>query len=312
MQSIAKIIVGSKLHGLNTKSSDTDLIHVFIPSIEDFLTRRYSDSFSVTNNEENLESKHFSIHQYIGMLLGGDTNALDALFSSKGNWVDHSYIWLELHENRHRFLSKNMRSMIGYARGQASKYSVKASRLETLHKVLEKLKEAGEEDKIASIANSFSGLEHVVMGIGDGGVRYVEVCGRQLQFTADVKQYIKTIESALIAYGHRTHLNQSKNKGTDWKAMSHALRVLSVYERILEYGTFSYPLPNTALLMAVKLGKIEADVVSKMLDEKLDRIEKLQNESELPETPDYDYANTFILNTMSEYAIKELVGRKGD
>lgn len=308
MQSIAKIIVGSRLHGLNTKDSDTNILHVYIPPVEDLLTRQYSDSFSVTNKEEKTEIKNFSLYQYIGMLLGGDTNALDALFSSKGNWIDHCHIWLELHENRHRFLSKNMRSMVGYARGMASKYSIKASRLETLQKVLKKLKSVEGDTKVSEIANSFSGFEHVVMGIGDGGVRYVEICGRQLQFTAEVKQYIHTIKSALIAYGSRTYINQTKNKGTDWKAMSHALRILLVYERILRYGTFSYPLPETPLLMAVKLGKLEADVVSKMLDEKLDIIERLQEESSLPDSPDEEYANTFILNTMSDYVLRGLQG----
>ena len=87
-QVIYLTLTGSKLFGLNTESSDTDIKGIFIPSKEDLLLQQVKDTYSFSTGSNNTKNTNkdidlclFSIHHFLKNLEKGETNSIDIFFS---------------------------------------------------------------------------------------------------------------------------------------------------------------------------------------------------------------------------------------
>lgn len=100
-------------------------------SLEDIILKRGSNVFSEqsnptsrnSNKDLDFESKELRI--FIRDCLGGQTYALNLLFSPKNMWLEHDPIWEEIQENRHKLVTNKLKPFLGYIRGQKDKYSKK-------------------------------------------------------------------------------------------------------------------------------------------------------------------------------------------
>ena len=79
-------ITGSKLYGLETNDSDTDIKGIFIPSKKDLILQKMINIYSADTNKKKNESKDidftlFSIHHFLNKLKNSETNSVEMYFS---------------------------------------------------------------------------------------------------------------------------------------------------------------------------------------------------------------------------------------
>ena len=296
-RTLVRMVFGSHLYGLNTPESDQDYKGVFMPDEDDILLGRIPKTLvlsrgtpSTKNTPEDVDEEHYSLHYFLDLACKGETVALDMLHSGPEHWLETSPEWEELVKNRAMFYTKNLKSLVGYARRQAAKYGVKGSRLSDARRVLEFLKEMeyrSPDVRLDDVWDVFPKGKHIRQepATFPETVSTVDVCGKQLQSSAKARQYIDTMDRFVEAYGARAR-KAEKNEGIDWKAISHAFRAGYQVLGILMGGGFEYPLPQSEYLREVKAGKIPYKHAGPALEGLIDHLEKLAELSNLPEKTD--------------------------
>lgn len=310
MKTLVKMTFGSHLYGTATPESDRDYKGVFLPTTRDVLLGKIPKTFTDNTNRDpnqknspdDVDSEFYSLHYFLELALKGETVALDMLHAPRSALLETSLTWASLTSNRQRFYTRNLRSLVGYARRQAAKYGVKGGRLSDARQVLEILKAAGERTRIGEL--DLPTLEHGRWTAEyhevhhPRGVRYYEICGKRLQATARAEHYVETMEKFVDEYGHRAKLAE-RNEGIDWKAISHALRAGYQTYYILTDRGFEYPLPETGYLVKVKRGEVPFAKAGAALEELIARVEDLSANSPLPERADRDWWERWLYNVMA-------------
>ncbi len=304
-QIIILSVAGSQMYGTATENSDKDYLGVFVPTKKDVLLGQIEHQIHLPK-ESGLDLQMWSIHYFLKLLLQGETMAMDLLHSPYHCWVYYNHdIWTIFRENRTSFYTKNMKAFISYARKQAAKYGVKGERIAALQEVISFLSGCDRERRLLEVWNSLPSPEHVHFLAADHphGVRMYQVCGTKFQETVTVQYIYDRVRKTLSDYGKRAQM-AADNEGIDWKAISHAIRAANQVYDILKHGGYSYPLTNAKFIKMVKLGKLPYEMAEAVLDDFLDEIEKLMEESDLPETSDivashwentiYDYMERMI------------------
>ena len=304
---------GSHLYGLNTENSDIDYRGIFVPHKREILLKRDKDEINreielpvyADYDTANLEEKHgqqvgtkkidikvFSIHKFIQLCSHGDTNALDLLFSINNTYVEH-YGQVNgitfMYENRNSLInSGSMKAYTGYALSQAVKYGVKGTRLKVLNELIVILNRCRYNDNMQVIGDpSVESVQKEIKHLIDnkyilvldkgsenkGGIqKYLSVLGTEHQFNLPISVVIQRLEAMRDKYAQRT---KQAIEGTDWKALSHALRCLYQLEELLTTGDIKYPLKERKYLKDVKMGLIDSECVKDRIAYMLDRVEKI-------------------------------------
>ena len=107
------------------------------------------------------------------------------------------------------------------------------------------------------------------------------------------------VDSIIAGYGKRVQA-AAVAQGVDWKAMSHALRISGQALELLTTGHLTLPRPNADYLFAIKMGKVDLEVVRAEIDGMLEQVETAQQVSVLPEHPDRELAEQIVLNAYRE------------
>lgn len=165
--------------------------------------------------------------------------------------------WDLLVRNRHKFYTKRMTALVGYARHQAAKYGLKGSRLEAAKRAMASLGSRGWL-KIGEPSIDLHLGEHCAWhpaSAEHNGLAMYEVCGMKFQETATVSYVLERLDEFVNRFGARAKAAES-NQGVDWKAIHHAFRAAYQMRAILRDGGFTYPLVETPKLLAVKSGSI--------------------------------------------------------
>ncbi len=323
MSLIMKCLFGSHLYQLNTENSDKDYKGIYLPSKESLLLGNYKKHYSQStgddkskNTKDDVDIEIYSLPYFIELACKGETVAIDMLHA--GNLVgmiddldNHlAPIWDHLLSSRTKFYTKDMKSYIGYARKQANKYGIKGSRMEAVEKVINFLTCSytpltRQELKIRDVIKKLPTSEYVqvftMLDTKQGDLTFYEVCGRKYQDTMTLQQLKTHCEGIYDEYGDRAKLAKI-DQGIDWKAVSHALRASYQMLGILEDGDFEYPLPQTKFLLEVKTGQLNfVNEVQPELDDLINRIEKLSEESNLPRQVDKEYWNNWLLDVYRNY-----------
>jgi predicted nucleotidyltransferase len=324
---IMKCLFGSHLYGLNTPSSDKDYKGIYLPDKDGLLLGKYARHYSEStgndqskNTSDDVDVEIFSLPYFIELACKGETVAIDMLHAAALRGpvfkeyfgINHCYlnIWDEVKSRRKMFYTKDMKSYIGYARKQANKYGIKGSRVDAVEKVINYLKFncSPEYRAFTTIRQVYSKLplnefvKHQEMHDSKNGtLRFYEICGRKYQDTLTLDQLLGHAQSIYNEYGDRAKMAKM-DLGVDWKAVSHALRASYQMLGILKDGDFEYPLPQTDFLLAVKKGELNfVNEVQPELEEVIKTIEKLCEESKLPQKVDFRYWDNFLLNVYKEY-----------
>lgn len=284
---------------------------------------------SKETKEIKVDVKIFSLQKFIQLCSKADTNALDLLFSIDTP-ADHTWQYKGLvknvpeemkyplryiHENRNKLINTDrLESPITYAFKQATKYGLKGERLKVLQNVLQGTKNFLQEWKDVIVTpqvhhlleddyyelniNSLIDNKHVKIDELDNKgklEKYLFVCGVQHQFNLELDKFIKRIEEK-INKEYTSQRTIDAKDGNDWKALSHAIRVLLEIKELLDTGNIQFPLKDKQFLLDIKLGKVEREFIDNFFNQELSNILERVQKNELNWKYDEEFWNEFILN----------------
>lgn len=308
MQVLFTTLFGSKLYGTDTPESDTDFKSVYLPPIGQLLRGdKIKNSVSSTGKAFEKNGAGDEDHETIPLqvlakdFVKGQTYALEVVFNATQNPenVDPMFhkFCVELSE---QFLTRNVRAMVGYALNQANKYGIKGTRLNSLllfrallascdMPMEAKLQDAPDwNSKVALLASENKHIEVVLYNgpttkdpsdLKDLAVNVLEkTYGYEITF----EEAFKRVNNGLAKYGARSEQAMSQS-GHDWKAISHALRIIDQAIDVLTNHRLVFPLPDADYYRQVKVGEVDWESVSERLSERLELLEELQKTTSLPD-----------------------------
>jgi len=297
MKLICKTVFGSHLYGTSTPTSDVDVRGVFLPSKKDILLGRIPK----TNKEQGDATDDFelySLHHFVKLACEGQTVAFDMLWTpaSQTTLGEAGHVWESIVALRQKFLSKRMNAFIGYARGQAAKYSLKGERLSKLERFLDGLTSVSEDANLEEVMHL---LPRDDARINQQGVAEIQIAGKWFGARTQVKYIKEAVENTVKKYGKRANA-ASEADGVDWKAMSHAVRVSLEMQELLTAGEIQFPLRYAEGLLRIKKGQHDLVFVQDYLDEVLENVEALASKSNLPEQVDREFWDDWLCTTISQ------------
>jgi hypothetical protein len=305
---------GSQLYGTFTSTSDVDLKHVVLPSLNNMLLgKRLTNEVIKTNNKkfernsaEDVDIENIPVQILAYDFLGGQTYALELAFAvdyTEAGQIIHDPLILGFcRELRCRFLTSNMSALIGYAVNQASLYSFKGERLNAVRAVKDLFLNIGlihgptakpneysvEFENMAKeiekqFPKSFSITEYEVDCNGTMKP-CIKVLEKILPYTSTFETSLKVVNAQLKKYGSRADAASIDN--VDWKATSHALRVVEEGITLLKDRNLIFPFNKeyVDLLVSIKLGKLPYNEVIDMINVRLDELKALEVVSTLPKS----------------------------
>ena len=282
-----------------------------------------------------VDVKIFSLQKFIQLCSKADTNALDLLFSLNNNnipqytysvttrqkkeepknlwnnsvYVAKSYIpfWYILQHKDKLINTDRLESPITYAFKQSTKYGIKGKRLKVLQEVLEcalNLCKSKSEAYVRDLV-VYEPLQHLfedepdhlkTVCLDNKGTEdyYLYVCGVQHQFNLELDKFIKRIEEK-INKEYTSQRTKDAADGNDWKALSHAIRVLLEVKQLLEDGIITFPCIENRFLLRIKQGKISREVIDEFFNKELSEILERVQRNELNWKYDEEFWNDFIL-----------------
>lgn len=311
MKKIVQMKFGSHLYGTNTPESDLDLKSVHLPSADDILLGRGKPVISTStgdplakNTADDVDDESFALQKFLAMCADGQTVTIDMLFAPARFWITNDRTWLDIVENRHRLLTRQSKSFVGYCRTQANKYGIRGSRVAAARAAKGLLENASRDlgpqplgllrEEIEQIvaAQQHMQIINIPSQVGTD-VLHWEVCDRKLPFTASIKSAYDIVARIVDQYGHRA-LQAEANQGVDWKALSHAVRISQQAIELLNTGNVTFPRPNADELLDIKAGKVPYAVIAAQLDLLLTEVEEAAEKSTLPEEADREWIEYMV------------------
>lgn len=297
MIKIFKGAFGSRLYGTNNDDSDYDYKVVFVPTVEQILLRNYKPAFCIKDKEAKSDTEFWSLDNYIDLILGGQTAAIEILFTPSSHIFCNSDLWRELVKNRDRLLSNKIVGFARYCQKQATRYTLKAGKIGELKEILNILSGLSFNDKLRAFKDKFN-PENII--VGNNGEEFLSVLDTMVPLGARVDKAIFTYKKLLENYGDRAF--EANLTGGDWKAMAHAYRIASEAIELLQTGKISFPCLEVELIRTIRSGMMDIKTVEEMIQSKLDELSNTKGI--LSETPDYEYGKSFVLSTYKNIVVK--------
>ena len=326
MKEIIKMQFGSHVYGTNIATSDTDYKSVYLPTrrqiilnqITPVINKTTKQDLTAKSTQDDIECETFAFCKFIKLLLDSQTVPVGMLFVPAKWYVSKpTKEWFNILSNRHKFLSSGVSAFVGYCRTQANKYGIKGSRVSASRNAVELFTELmlqyGKDSKLKDCWDEiesfvFSNPQHcsIVTDVFRGTetqVRMLEVCNRKVQEFATLKEGFSVFNRVYQEYGTRAR-QAEKNENIDWKALMHACRVYTETVELLTTGHITYPRPDAAFLLKVRLGEFDYKTIAEYLEGGLVELEELVHKSILRKEPDKEFAENLVYQTYYEQIIK--------
>ena len=309
---------GSHLYGTDTPESDTDIRGIFLPSAQSLYLNEAPEEFNFStgdkhnkNTNEDIDIKLFSLQKFIKLCKKGDTNGLDLFFSPSHPQIIiyHNEIMNNIFCCPNKIINiKTANAYVGYAIGQAKKYGIKGSRLGVIKQLKEYFyfTQADDFKSRLTLSNFVDDLidefydesycfKKNILNKDGSDVTYLIVCGAAHQLNITTNEFYKRMVKEESKYGWRTS-NASGSDGIDWKALSHALRVLYQCEQLYTTGTITFPISDRDYILQVKNGLMTYESVEKDIIEMLEKVEFFKSDCTL----DYKHDKEFVVEQVSK------------
>ena len=269
-----------------------------------------------------VDIKIFSLQKFIQLCSKADTNALDLLFSYNPERKDiqqyvynkeqyyengilaHPYIpFIEFLINRGKLINTDrLESPITYAFKQATKYGLKGKRRLIMMQILEKAKLLSDihtvEDILPLIENMFDDKYLRIDELYNKGKmeKYLFVCGVQHQFNLSIEKFKQRLQDK-IDKEYTSQRTIDAADGNDWKALSHAIRILFEIKQLLEIQTIQFPVDP--IVKQIKLGQISREDIDNLFDNTFQDIMEQIKQNKLNWKYDEEFWNDFLLSVIS-------------
>lgn len=302
---LVEMFHGSHLYGTNGPASDVDYKGVGLAEVKDVLLGRVPKVLEASspikadgekNQPGDVDRQIFSLHAFIAMALKGETVAIDMMHAKREQCQVWTAEWFYLVQNRDKFYTRSMSSLVGYARAQASKYGLKGSRLAAAKAAQTSIDGFGDGTPLSGIRPFVYIGEHVRWHKASeehNDLAMYEICGMKFQETAKAGYVRERLQKFIDRYGERAKMAET-NQGVDWKAVMHAFRAGYQMRSILRDGGFEYPLRETSHLLEVRHGGVPYAVAGPQLEDLIDEVEGMAESSTLPEKPNTEWAEAFL------------------
>ena len=273
-----------------------------------------------------VDIKIFSLQKFIRLCSKADTNALDLLFSLNNNnipqytysvttrqkkeepknlwdnsvYIAKSYIpfWYILQHKDKLINTDRLESPITYAFKQATKYGLKGKRRLIIMQILEKAKLLSDihtvEDILPLIENMFDDKYLRIDELYNKGKmeKYLFVCGVQHQFNLNIEKFKQRLQDK-IDKEYTSQRTIDAADGNDWKALSHAIRILFEIKQLLEIQTIQFPVDP--IVKQIKLGQISREDIDNLFDNTFQDIMEQIKQNTLNWKYDEEFWDNFIL-----------------
>jgi len=304
---ILEYMIGSKLYGTDTETSDTDYSGVFMPT-EDMVfgfERAEEVDLSVKSkredgkNDENAVDKTlYEFRKFVKLALDNNPNILEQIFVNRDNLVYSNKWGEELLKNAHLFPH----------RGLAVKY--KAYAFSQKHKMVIRT------DSYHALVNAQEWLESYLKTEEDRKKLLVEVIDKKLPFMSVkgdnilvgdlnfqrhfmLRKVKKMIDERLSKATNRKDL--LTKFGYDVKFASHLIRLLLEAKELLSTGRLEFPLRYREVILDVKLGKWKMTEVLDYADELELKLDDAVELSALPKRPRYEEVQELVKKLLRDY-----------
>lgn len=308
---------GSHAYGTNTKSSDLDVCGIAVNRKEEILSNIHFDQFV---NEET-DTTIYSFNKMISLLSNCNPNTIEILGLKPEHYLYINSVGKELLDNSHMFLSKKcVQSFGGYANSQLRRLDNKAVRL---------VGQAEKEKHILnSIKNAFATFPDKYFPFNDGDIKlYIDKAVQEdydteIFMDVNLKHYplrdyksmwseMNNIVKDYSKIGKRNkHAIEHKKLG---KHMMHLVRLFYMCFDILENERIiTYREEDHDLLMDIRNGKYLDEnrqpipEFFELVDELEKRLEYDKNNTSLPDKPNYDKINDFVISVNERIVKGEL------
>lgn len=303
---------GSHLYGTSTPTSDLDAKVVALPSFEDLIMLRRIEN-TVVKPEGYIEGSKMQagdmeyeivpLQIFLDHFYEGQTYALEIAFAVLSDMhitleyeygklsieADSTFIKSWMQTLVDKYLTSDIKKMVGYARSQSQLYGLKTERYNEMLRIQKMLYTVVETKKLhetpdflkAMLENKY--VTEVQIMNGQGGkvaVPGIELNGKQFPLTSTWKTVLASVTKTLSSYGNR--VKDHTDKPTDWKALSHAIRIGEQILEVLQEGKMSFPRPNAKYLLEVKQGKVPLEEATNYLTELFNQVEGAVESSTLP------------------------------
>lgn len=308
---VYKTYIGSKLYGTNSNTSDTDIKGIFIPSLNDVILKQDLDHYSEStgnhhskNSSDDVDVEYWSIYKFLQLLQKGETGAVDLLFSMFRYdtilFQDEAFTdWFRF--NSRSFITKNSKAFVGFCMQQSQRYGIKGTKFNELSKLKSlMLNFELDIDYSKLIFGDFVDLHDqlddmkYINPTNIEGFDYLQVLGKNYQLSAPYPNVRKSIFAQYDSYGERTK-RAAADEFADWKALSHAVRVLDEIKELLETNHLVFPLATADSLKMIKYGEVKMDDVLKLIENKMENLQSLIDTSTLPDKIDQKLIDDTIL-----------------
>ena len=255
---------GSVLYGTNTPSSDTDLKGIYLPSIKSALLDQAPDTIvhntsgkDVRNTSDDVDITLYSVTYYIDLLFKGEVGAIDILFSLFRDDTQHycSPAMQIFKDNHIKLVSKQSKAFVGYCMNQAAKYGIKGSRYGELITFIDYLDTLTDDTApISTILSTIPELSYITVQMVSSKTQpidtpYLQVLGGLHADNITIAELKRRVLAKLATYGGRTIL---ASQGVDWKALSHAYRVIYQFNELCKTNFIKFPLDAAPYITQIK------------------------------------------------------------
>jgi hypothetical protein len=235
------------------------------------------------------------------------------LFTPSNHLLINTSLWEEIISLKDRFISKSLYPFVGYCKSQASKYSIKGTRVKEARQAFELLKPHYARNPQINLEEIFTEYEKLIPECNHITIEsktnkhglsedYLVVCEKMLPAKASIKFAYGILDTIVSQYGQRA-LETEKNN-YDHKALYHAFRVAYEAHELLKTGKITFPRPEASFLLDIRRGLCQYEDLQFKLDELIKEIDQAMSESNLREKPDLELADQLVLKVYRDKVMK--------
>jgi hypothetical protein len=301
---------GSRLYGTFGPESDYDYKAVVLPKLDDLLLNK-----KVTNRKEKpegrsqsdkvqageSETEYLPLQVFFDDFFNGQTYALEVAFAvlnGESERVKPSEVQM-MREMVDHYMTNSVKKMVGYAISQSKAYGLKNDRYTSLKKVVDTIKDyfgsetevmrktrldSPESSELIDKILKFPNVTRIEILNAKGGIETapgIQVISPKFLMSNTWWQVYSSLLNTLDSYGER--VKSFEGQHADWKALSHAIRIVEQIVEISRTGALIFPRPNSDYLRSVKEGKETIEGALAYLDARFEEVDEAVAKSVLKE-----------------------------
>lgn len=292
-------LYGSQLYGTSTPESDRDMKYIVLPELDSLLlgksiknTRPVINDIDCENVPLQVFAKDFMEGQTYALELAASVECVDgeqAIYDGR-----FPLFCTELHD---KFLTANIKSMVGYAVNQAQVYSDKGDRLNAaqaardlfkrfpkLHRIVDH--QAEFEELAVEIEKDypkyFSITDYAIDSAGQNMRPCIKLLEKILPYSSAFETNLDIVNVQVAKFG--TRAKDAAQSTADWKAVSHALRIVNEGIDLLSGKKLKYPYTSdyAEYLKSIRRGEHPIEKIREQILVGVDTLKTLSLESKLP------------------------------